>query len=103
MRFFALTTALLATSFAVPAIAGDIAAGKAKAVVCAACHGPEGKAVIPTYPNIAGQNEAYIKMSIKAYKNGERTGGQTALMKAMAMPLSDADIDNLAAYFASLK
>lgn len=85
-----------------PAFAGDAAAGKAKAVVCAACHGADGKAAIPTYPNLAGQNEAYLKMAIKAYKNGERTGGQAAIMTGMAKPLSDADIDNLAAYYSSL-
>ena len=85
-----------------PAMAGDVAAGKAKAVVCAACHGADGKAAIPTYPNLAGQNEAYLKLAIKAYKNGERTGGQAGIMAGMAKPLSDADIDNLAAYFSSL-
>lgn len=85
-----------------PAFAGDAAAGKAKAVVCAACHGADGKAAIPTYPNLAGQNEAYLKMAMKAYKNGERTGGQAAIMTGMAKPLSDADIDNLAAYYSSL-
>lgn len=104
MRLIALSTALLITSFAASAaMAGDIAAGKAKAAICAACHGADGKAVIPTYPNIAGQNELYIKSSIKAYKNGERSGGQAALMKAIATTLSDTDIDNLAAYYSSLK
>ena len=94
---------LAASVFAAPAIAGDIAAGKAKAAVCAACHGADGKAIIPTYPNLAGQHEEYLKLALKAYKNGERKGGQAAIMAGMAMPLSDADIDNLAAYFASLK
>lgn len=101
-------TALLAATvtlggFALPAFAGDIAAGKAKSAMCTACHGADGKAVIPTYPNLAGQNEGYLKLAIKAYKNGERKGGQAAIMAGMAMPLSDADIDNLAAYYASLK
>lgn len=85
-----------------PVMAGDAAAGKTKAVVCAACHGADGKAAIPTYPNLAGQNEGYLKLALKAYKNGERTGGQAAIMMGMAKPLSDADIDNLAAYFSSL-
>ncbi|WP_104023779.1 c-type cytochrome [Vibrio hyugaensis] len=83
--------------------AGDVAAGQAKAGVCAACHGPDGIAVIPGYPNLKGQNEQYIASSIKAYKAGQRTGGLAAVMQAQASLLSDEDIANLAAYYASLK
>ncbi|MGR5131412.1 c-type cytochrome [Vibrio alfacsensis] len=83
--------------------AGDAAAGQAKAAVCAACHGPDGIAAIPGYPNIKGQNEQYIASSIKAYKDGQRTGGLAAVMQAQASLLSDADIANLAAYYSSLK
>ncbi|MEL7401132.1 MAG: cytochrome c [Pseudomonadota bacterium] len=82
--------------------AGDAAAGKAKAVTCAACHGANGKAAIPTYPNLAGQNAGYLEVALKDYKNGKRTGTQAAMMTGMAKPLSDADIANLAAYFSSL-
>ncbi|EEX93090.1 cytochrome c553 [Vibrio orientalis CIP 102891 = ATCC 33934] len=83
--------------------AGDAAAGQAKAAVCAACHGADGIAMIPGYPNLKGQNEQYIVSSINAYKNKERTGGLAAVMQAQASMLSDADIANLAAYYASLK
>ncbi|MEH0665378.1 cytochrome c [Vibrio scophthalmi] len=83
--------------------AGDAAAGQAKAAVCAACHGADGIAVIPGYPNLKGQNEQYLISSIKAYKNKERNGGLAAVMQAQASMLSDADIENLAAYYASLK
>ncbi|KOO02538.1 c-type cytochrome [Vibrio nereis] len=83
--------------------AGDVAAGKAKAAVCAACHGADGIAVIPGYPNLKGQNEQYIVSSINAYKNKERNGGLAAVMQAQAAMLSDADIANLAAYYSSLK
>ncbi len=83
--------------------AGDATAGQAKAGVCAACHGADGIAVIPGYPNLKGQNEQYIISSIKAYKNKERTGGLAAVMQAQASLLSDEDIANLAAYYASLK
>lgn len=83
--------------------AGDVTAGQAKAGVCAACHGADGIAVIPGYPNLKGQNEQYIISSIKAYKNKERTGGLAAVMQAQASLLSDEDIANLAAYYASLK
>lgn len=83
--------------------AGDVAAGQAKAGVCAACHGTDGIAVIPGYPNLKGQNEQYIASSIKAYKAGQRTGGLAPVMQAQANLLSDEDIANLAAYYASLK
>ncbi|TFH90661.1 MULTISPECIES: c-type cytochrome [Vibrio] len=83
--------------------AGDVAAGKAKAAVCAACHGADGIAMIPGYPNLKGQNEQYLVSSINAYKNKERNGGMAAVMQAQASMLNDADIANLAAYYASLK
>lgn len=93
----ALSTSLVANA------GGDLEAGKAKAGVCAACHGSNGKAMIPTYPNLAGQNEAYLVSALKAYKAKERNGGQAAIMQGQAAALSDADIANVAAYFASLK
>ncbi|BBM64044.1 cytochrome c biogenesis protein CcsB [Vibrio alfacsensis] len=83
--------------------AGDAGAGEAKAAVCSACHGADGIAVIPGYPNLKGQNEQYLASSINAYKQGQRTGGLAAVMQAQASLLSDADIANLAAYYASLK
>ncbi|ELP5727927.1 cytochrome c [Vibrio vulnificus] len=83
--------------------AGDVAAGQAKAAVCAACHGANGMATIPGYPNLKGQNEQYLISSIKAYKNKERTGGLAMVMQAQASMLNDADIANLAAYYSSLK
>lgn len=82
--------------------AGDAEAGAAKAAVCAACHGKNGIAQIPGYPNLAGQNEAYLVSSLKAYKNKQRNGGQAAVMQGQAAGLSDEDIANLAAYYASL-
>ncbi|MDX1391375.1 MAG: cytochrome c [Rheinheimera sp.] len=79
--------------------AADIAAGKAKAAVCAACHGSNGISIIPDYPNLAGQKEKYLQSAIKAYRDGER---KNAIMSPMATGLTDADVANLAAYFASL-
>lgn len=81
------------------AAAADIDAGKAKAAVCAACHGANGISVIPDYPNLAGQKVRYLDASIKAYRDGER---KNPIMSPMASGLSDADIANIAAYFASL-
>ena len=83
--------------------AGDIAAGKTKSAVCAACHGADGIAVIPGYPNLKGQNEQYIISSINAYKAKQRNGGLAVVMQAQAGMLSDADIANIAAYYSSLK
>jgi len=96
-----LTLALVTLSF--NSFAGDIAAGKAKAGMCAGCHGSNGKAMIPTYPNLAGQNQQYLVSALKAYKSKKRNGGQAVVMQGMAGALSEVDIDNLAAYFASLK
>jgi len=83
--------------------AGDAAAGKAKSAVCAACHGADGISPAPIYPNLKGQKEAYLVSSLKAYKAGQRKGGMSAIMAPQAMSLSDADMANLAAYYASLK
>ena len=83
--------------------AGDAGAGKAKAAVCAGCHGMNGKAMVPTYPSLAGQNAAYLEGALKAYKTQERKGYQAAIMYGMAATLSDQDIADLAAYYASQK
>ncbi|OAN13988.1 cytochrome C biogenesis protein CcsB [Photobacterium jeanii] len=98
-----LTLALLATVMSAPALAGDPVAGKAKAAICAACHGPDGIAVIPGYPNLKGQNEQYLVNSLKAYKNKERKSAMAMLMQPQAAMLNDNDIANVAAYYAQLK
>lgn len=92
----------LGTAVSGVAAAADAEAGKAKAAVCAACHGQNGMAQIPTYPNLAGQNEQYLVSALNAYKNKQRNGGQAAIMQGQAAALSDTDIANLAAYYASL-
>ncbi|QUM78696.1 cytochrome c [Moritella sp. 24] len=102
-----ITTTIVALACLVPSLAmaagGDAAAGKAKAAVCAACHGAAGISAIPMYPNLAGQKEMYLVNALKAYKAGQRTGGMAPVMAGQAMALSDADINNVAAYFSSLK
>lgn len=97
---------VLAMMLAAPMMAsaaGDAAAGKAKAAMCAGCHGGNGIAVIPGYPNLKGQNAKYIVDSLKGFKSKTRTGGQSALMYPMAGMLSDADMENIAAYFSTMK
>lgn len=83
--------------------AGDVKAGKKKAAVCISCHGADGKAIMPSYPNLAGQNAEYMVSALQAYRSKERQGGNAALMHSMAANLSDEDIENLSAFFASLK
>lgn len=83
--------------------AGDAAAGKSKAMTCVACHGMEGKVTVPMYPNLAGQNAMYLEQALKDYKSGGRSGGQAEVMKAYVGNLSEQDISDLAAYYASLK
>ena len=80
--------------------AGDAARGRSKAAACAACHGPQGLSVTPDAPNLAGQPELYLAAQLKAYRDGTR---KHEVMSLMAKPLSDADIEDLAAWFGSLK
>ncbi len=83
-----------------PVFAGDAAAGKAKSTMCAACHGTNGVSMVPMYPNLAGQKEAYLLKQLQDFKSGKRTD---PTMKGMVMALSDADMENLAAYYAEMK
>lgn len=96
-----LLSASLLINFSVYA-AGDIDAGKSKSAKCVACHGMNGKVSIPTYPHLAGQNEVYLDYSMHAYKKGERTGNMANIMSVYVQKLSDQDIADLAAYYASL-
>lgn len=81
---------------------GDAEAGKIKAYTCTGCHGIPGyNNVYPTYkvPKIGGQNYQYLVTALKAYRAGER---DHATMDLQASALSDQDIEDIAAYFASL-
>lgn len=102
MKIRSLVIGLASLAISAAALAGDPAAGKAKAAICATCHGANGIAIAPTYPNLKGQNEMYMVSALKAYRDGQRQGGLSGVMTPMAKPLSDEDIANLAAYFASL-
>ncbi len=83
-----------------PVHAADIAAGKATAIfACAECHGINGISVVGNFPNLAGQKELYLVAQLKAFRAGKRKFPE---MNLLARQLSDADIANLAAYFAGL-
>lgn len=97
-------TAAMFLLTSLPAIAaGDGDAGQQKSAACMACHGADGKAAAPIYPNLAGQHEEYLGLALRAYKSGARSGGQAEVMKAFVAGLSEEDIDDLAAYYAGLK
>lgn len=91
--------ALILALFATVSIAADAAAGKAKAAMCQGCHGSDGVSKNPLWPILAGQTGVYLGSQLKAFKSGSRV---KPTMTAIAVGLSDADVDNLAAYFASL-
>jgi cytochrome c553 len=92
----------LALTTAAPALsAGDAAAGKTKSVTCAACHGEAGaKPIMPIYPILAGQHADYLAKALNDYKTGAR---KDPIMAGMAGPLTDQDIADLTAFFASQK
>ena len=95
-----LTVTFLLSTLACASFAGDAAAGKAKSVTCAGCHGANGISNNPMWPNLAGQKQAYLASALQMYRDGRR---KNAMMSAMAKNLTDADIANLAAYYTSLK
>ena len=98
MLMTAAACGLLAFAVAAQA-AGDAQAGKAKAGACAGCHGANGEGVKPN-PVLAGKSEDEIVQAMKDYKSGKRAN---PIMKTFATPLSDQDMANLGAYYASLK
>ncbi|RJX68828.1 cytochrome c4 [Vibrio sinensis] len=85
---------------------GSIEAGKAKSQTCVACHGADGNSQLEMYPKLAGQHAKYIEKQLKDLKLGMTSNGKQGrmdpVMSGMAMPLSEQDMKDLAAYYASL-
>ena len=80
--------------------AGDVAAGKTKAIAtCKSCHGEKGEGVAKN-PALTGKTEADMVQSMKDYKSGAKPN---AIMKALMAKMSDQEIENVAAYYASVK
>jgi len=96
-----IVVAALAAFTAGGAAAADLAAGaKIAEAQCSACHGKDGKTPTdPSYPKIAGQYADYLLKALNDYHSGAR---KNAIMGAIAKPLGKADMQNLAAYYASL-
>ena len=80
--------------------AGDVTAGKSKAAACIACHGVDGNSTNPEWPSLAGQNEIYIARQLAAFQQGETRSN--VLMAPMIANLSEQDMADIAAYYASL-
>jgi cytochrome c553 len=81
--------------------AGDVQVGKKLSdATCIACHGQNGMGIIDLYPNLAGQKRPYLVAQLRAFRDGSR---KNPIMTPMAVHLSDEDIEDLAAYFTSLR
>ncbi|SMN12626.1 Cytochrome c4 [Bathymodiolus heckerae thiotrophic gill symbiont] len=79
---------------------GDAAKGKIKSATCTGCHGVDGNAPAPVFPKLAGQNEGYLFKQLKEFKSKSRVD---SVMAGIVAPLTEADMANLAAYYASQK
>lgn len=95
-----LATGLLVALAATPAAAGDPQAGRKKALQCQACHGLDGIAKIPEAPSLAGESTLYLEKQLRAFRDGARTDPR---MSIIARGLSDADIADLAAWYAAIE
>ncbi|MBW3141375.1 c-type cytochrome [Ferrimonas balearica] len=105
MKKFAVVFAVLSMFSTLAQAEGNPEAGKAKAVTCIACHGADGNSPIEMYPKIAGQHTGYLVKQLMEFRQAAKTGGQEGrndpIMSGMAMALSDEDIADVSAYFAS--
>jgi cytochrome c553 len=96
----ALALGLLISASTTPSQADEVDAGKQKAQSCAVCHGINGLSQMPGAPNLAGQPAMYVAEQLKNYRSGKRSH---EIMNVIAKPLTDADIINLAAWYASIQ
>ena len=97
-RWVFIITTILMTGVSAQGIAGDPAAGQAKAQACVACHGADGNSANSGFPSLAGQVPGYIAGQLAAFKSGKRAN---AIMMGLAQPLNAEDMDDLDAWYAS--
>ena len=97
-RWVFIITTILMTGVSAQGIAGDPAAGEAKAQACVACHGADGNSANSGFPSLAGQVPGYIAGQLAAFKSGKRAN---AIMMGLAQPLSAEDMADLDAWYAS--
>ncbi len=95
----ALATSLFAAHPANAQATGNAEAGRAKAALCVACHGPDGISINPLWPSLAGQQPIYLAKQIRAFRDGERV---EPTMQPFVANLTDQDVEDIAAYYASL-
>ncbi|ABV85429.1 c-type cytochrome [Shewanella pealeana] len=105
MKKLALALSVLAT-ISLPAMAeGNAEAGKTKAIVCSACHGVDGNSMIDMYPKLAGQHVTYLEKQLHDFRSAAQTGGKEGrmdpIMGGMSVTLSDQDIADISAFYAS--
>ncbi|HZM46238.1 MAG TPA: cytochrome c [Burkholderiales bacterium] len=100
MKALLIASSCVLLAAAVPAVAGDAAAGKEKSKTCAACHGPDGNSPAADFPRLAGQHYDYLLRAISEYKSGVR---KSAIMMPMVDKLTRRDMEDLAAYFSQEK
>lgn len=98
--YLLITLLFLACTANIALAAGDASLGKKKSATCALCHGANGISTKDVYPNLAGQKEGYLTKALTDFRDGAR---KDPLMSNIAKSLSDEDIQNLAAYYSSLK
>ena len=91
---------LLCAGFSAPALSGDATAGAKAAQSCLMCHGENGLSTMAGTPSLAGQQEIYLARQLRQFRDGKR---HNEVMNVIAKPLSDADIDNVSAYFAQFE
>jgi cytochrome c553 len=80
--------------------AGNVTAGRQKALQCQTCHGLDGLSKLPEAPNLGGQPEPYLVKSLNDFRNGVR---KNDMMSLVAQPLSDQDVADLAAFYAAIE
>lgn len=99
VRTMAIIAGAVLALTALPAWAADLAAGKARAQACMMCHGADGISQMPNAPSLAGQPAIYLAEQLKHFRSGRRPD---EVMGVIAKPLTDAEIDNLSAWYASI-
>ncbi|MBC8305369.1 MAG: cytochrome c4 [Pelagibacterales bacterium] len=83
--------------------AADIDKGKEKSVTCVVCHGQDGVSVNPLWPKLAGQHASYLKSQLYEFQKGPNGNRNNAIMYGISVVLSEEDIDDISAYYASLE
>lgn len=105
MKKLALALSVIAAISSPVQAEGNIEAGKSKAVVCSACHGVDGNSMINMYPKLAGQHPTYLEKQLHDFRSALQTGGKEGrmdpIMGGMTAALSDQDIADISAFYAS--